>query len=124
DLPLLYGMKYSGCTLVYTFALGEVTVESLEPPKSSDDWPYKDYPAILPYHPLSVSSSEKQSWEEFSRLAPNLPEEQSAELVVLIPPPFGLGFTMWGRGGDAEGVTLVFECDLSAKRVTAYNVCS
>lgn len=30
----------------------------------------------------------------------------------------------WGKWGDAEGVSMVFECDLKAKRVKAYNVCT
>ena len=124
DLPLLYGMRYSGCTLTYSFQSSAITVESIDPPASSDDWPYRHYPAILPYHPLSVLSTEQQSWSEFAYGTSNLSEDQPAECVVLVPPPFGLGFTMWGRGGDAEEVTLVFECDLLARRVKAYNVCS
>lgn len=49
--------------------------------------------------------------------------EQPSEMVVLIPPPATIGFSMWGRSGDAEGVALVAECDLKNQAVTTYNVC-
>jgi hypothetical protein len=53
-----------------------------------------------------------------------MPEEQPAELVAVVPPPATIGVSLWGRTGDAEQVAVVFECDLDAKEVTAYNVCS
>lgn len=124
DLPLLYGMQHSGCELTYKFESGKVAIEHLSPRETTDLWPYRHYPSILPYYPLKVAETTTETWEQFIRRAPNLPEEQPAELVVLVPPPFGLGFTLWGRGGDAEEVVVVFEIGLTERRVRVYNVCS
>lgn len=124
DLPLVYGMRYSGGTLHYTFSREGICVRAIEPLEASDSWPYRGFPDILPYYPLRRGETVTEDWTAFSKRAPNLSEAQPCELVVLIPPPFGLGFTLWGRGGDAEGVTLVFECNLTSREVVAYNVCS
>jgi hypothetical protein len=124
DLPLIHPMRYSGGTLRYRFTREAIEVVQLEPSEASDSWPYVGFPDLLPYFPVEVVSVVAEDWQSFSSRAPNLPNEQPSELVALLPPPQGLGFTLWGRGGDAEGVTLVFECDLSAKAVTTYNVCS
>ena len=124
DLPLIYGMRYSGGTLRYSFSREGIVVKSIEPMEASDTWPYEGFPDLLPYHPLEKTETIVEDWHAFLERAPNLPETQPAEVVVLIPPPFGLGFTLWGRGADAEGVTLVFECDLKSREVVAYNVCS
>jgi hypothetical protein len=124
EVPLIYGMCYSGCLLKYQFDHNDITVLDLDPPDSSEDWPYENYPIILPYAPLGLGESRKQSWAEFAAEFPNLPDQQPSELVAVVPPPMTLGVSLWGRSGDAEGVAVAFECDLSAKRVEAYNVCS
>jgi len=125
DLPLLHPMRYSGGTLRYRFSREAIEVlDELEPSEASDTWPYVGFPDLLPCYPLEVVSVVAEDWPSFARRAPNLPEEQPSELVALVPPPQGLGFTLWGRSGDAEGVTIVFECNLPEKVVTTYNVCS
>ena len=124
DLPLLHPMRYAGGTLRYRFSRDGIEVLHLEPAQASASWPYVGFPDLLPYHPIQVSSVITEDWQAFVRRAPNLPEDPPTELVALVPPPQGIGFTLWGRGGDAEGVTLVFECDLSAMTVNTYNVCS
>ncbi|MBX3586835.1 MAG: hypothetical protein KF796_09320 [Ramlibacter sp.] len=123
ELPLVYGLFYSGCTLEYTFERSAISIQSVEPKEPTESWPYANFPVLLPYVPLEAGTVQSEEWEQFSRRAPNLPEEQPSEVVVLVPPPSTLGFSMWGRGGDAEGVTIVFECSLKEKRVSAYNVC-
>lgn len=124
DLPLLHPMRYSGGSLQYEFSRESIVIQHIEPNEASDSWPYAGFPELLPYYPLDVQSTVQEDWESFSRHAPNLPAEQPSELVILVPPPHGLGFTLWGRGGDAEGVTIVFECSLAAKQVNTYNLCS
>jgi hypothetical protein len=124
DLPLLHPMRYSGASLQYEFSREGITVQQLEPSEASDSWPYLGFPDLLPYYPLTLDSAVQEDWESFTRHAPNLPTEQPTELVILVPPPQGLGFTLWGRGGDAEGVTIVFECNLASKQINTYNVCS
>jgi len=116
-------VRYSGCRLRYTFARDRVRIEDLSPQEANADWPYQGYPELLPYYPLAVSRVDAEDWGRSRSRAPSLPDEQPAECVVLVPPPGGLGFTLWGRSGDAEGATHVFECNLSTKSVVAYNVC-
>ena len=123
SVPLLYGMRFDGCRLRYRFD-GDVTVTKIAPRKPSADWPYRDYPALLPYVPLSVARRSKTTWRRFAASAPNLPVAQPADLVALVPPPVTLGVSLWRSDGDLEGVTIVFECDLKAQTVDAYNVCS
>jgi len=123
DLPLVYGLYYEASTIKYTFDHGRISIESLLPSGPLDGWPYEGYPPMLPYVPLEVGEVSEASWSIFLSRAPNLPEEQPSEAVILVPPPATLGFSMWGKSGDAEGVTLVFECSLESKRVVAYSVC-
>lgn len=123
-LPLIHGLFYDGSSLRYSFDNSQstaITSGALGEPTA--DWPYRSYPELLPYVPLEAGKPTQESWEEFSRRAPNLPSRQPSEVVVLVPPPATIGFSMWGRSGDAEGVTLVFECDLEHQTVATYNVC-
>lgn len=124
DLPLLHPMRYSGGTLRYALEHEGVVVKAMEPQRPTDDWPYAGFPDLLPYHPLKLTGVVTQDWNRFRDRAPGLPVAQPAEVVVLVPPPRGLGFTLWGRGGDAEGVTIVFECSIAGRQVVTYNVCS
>ena len=123
DLPLLYGLRYSGGNLTYKFEHSDISV-LVSPGKLNDDWPYKDYPPILPYVPLAVTNRKKQSWRQFAAEFPNMKDDQPSDLVVIVLPPMTIGVSLWGRWGDAEGVAIVFECDLEEKKVTAYNVCT
>jgi hypothetical protein len=124
EVPLIYGFSYSGCELIYTFEQSNSVVESLQPGEPEEGWPYPHYPELLPYIPLEVCCIRQESWEAFRRSVRNLPSQQPTEMVVLVPPPATIGQSLWGRTGDAEGVTVVFECSLSNKRIHAYNVCS
>jgi len=124
ELPLAYGLEYSDCRLQYTFEPGSIVIQAMEPREPSEDWPYAGYPRVLPYAPLEPGPTVPSTWEEFRQRAPGLSERPLPEIVVLVPPPATLGFSLWGRMGDAEGATIVFECSLQEKRVRAYNVCS
>jgi hypothetical protein len=124
ELPLMYGLFYDGCSLRYEFGRGSIIVRARDLGSPTEDWPYPHYPSLLPYIPLAVGGVERKSWDEFSRLTSNLPTKQPSEVVVLVPPPATIGFSVWGPEGDAEGVTMVFECDLESRHVVAYNVCS
>lgn len=124
DIPLIYGMRYSGCSLKYKFKFREINILELDPPQSSEDWPYKGYPKILPYAPLELGARNETSWTVFADAFPNLPKQQPTELVAVVPPPMTMGVSLWGADGDAEGVAIVFEVDLDANKVAAYNVCS
>ena len=123
DLPLLYGICYDAGTFTYQFEHYDITVLD-GPDKPADDYPYRDFPPLLPYVPLAVTKRKKQSWRAFAADFPNMKDDQPSELVVVIPPPMTIGVSLWGREGDAEGVAMVFECDLNAKKITTYNVCT
>jgi hypothetical protein len=125
ELPLIYGFCYSGCQIKYKLESStKVEILDLDPTASSDDFPYRDYPVLLPYAPLKVSQVRECTYSEFVAAFPNMPDEQPADVVVAIPPPATLGVSLWGRWGDPEEVTVIFECDLGAKIVSAYNICT
>lgn len=122
-LPLIYGMSYSGCDLRYRIdGVGKIEILKLQPTESSEDWPYRNFPPLLPYVPLRLSDAPALvDYSEFAQRFPNMPEQQPAELVVAVPPPATVGLSLWGAG-DGEGVTIVFEYDLEDRIVSSYNV--
>jgi hypothetical protein len=124
DIPLIYGMCYSGCNIEYHVdVVGHVEIRKMSPTQSSDDWPYPNFPLLLPYVPLQVGETRRAGYAEFAQAFPNMPEPQPTELVVVVPPPATLGISLWGRAGG-EDVTILFECDLSDQMVFASNICS
>jgi hypothetical protein len=123
-VPLVYGLRFDGCVVRYRFAADGISIDSLAPAVPAEDWPYRDYPSVLPYVPLEVGDSRQSTWEAFAANFPNLAAEQPAELVALVPPAMTLGVSLWGPDGDAEDTTIVFECDLEARSIRAYNTCS
>lgn len=122
--PLIYGLCYSGCRMQYKPTCDRVELVSLTPTISADDWPYRDYPTLLPYFPLKVAKTKGMRYEKWAEAYPNMPDIQPADLVVAIPPPADIGVTLWGGHNDAEGITMVFECNLTSFEVNAYNVCT
>lgn len=124
DLPLIYGMYYDDCELSYRVIYGhEVELLGIAPRTSLEDWPYPDFPPLLPYVPLRLDDRPRRiSYDEFAARFPNMPERQTAEMIVAVPPPASIGLSLWGDSGDGDGVTLVFECDLKSGLVNASNV--
>jgi hypothetical protein len=123
SIPLIYGMCYSGCSIDYRVDSGrKVELLKLGPTQSSDDWPYPNFPLLLPDVPLRVGETRRASYAEFAEAYPNMPEPQPTELVVAIPPPATLGVSLWGWGGG-DDVTILFECDLADRIVYASNRC-
>lgn len=126
DLPLVYGMHYDECELRYRVDYGhQIELLDIVPAASLDGWPYPDYPPLLPYVPLRLQARPwRSSYDQFAERFPNMPERQSAELMIAVPPPASVGLSLWGDCGDGDGVTLVFECDLKNRIVNATNVTS
>jgi hypothetical protein len=122
ELPLVFSLRHSGCEIAYAFDVDTIRVESLAPAAPTPDWPYRGVPELLPCAPLEPGAAQATTWDAFRSRAPNLAPEPPAQLVVLVPPPATLGVSLWGRAGDAEGVTLVFACDLGSRRVRASTV--
>ncbi|HEY7999228.1 MAG TPA: hypothetical protein VIE87_10445 [Pseudolabrys sp.] len=123
ELPLIYGLHYDGCRIDYRVEIArKVELLGIEPAASSDDWPYPYFPPLLPYVPLRLDDTPRPaSYGEFAARFPNMPERQPAELIVAVPPPAAVGLSLWGEA-DGDGVTIVFACDLKAKKVSATNV--
>jgi hypothetical protein len=124
DLPLHYGLQHNAGALFYSFDRSDLTILKMDHSEPCDDFPYRNYPAILPFAPLTVGRGVEQTWRQFASQFPNMPRKQPCELIVVVPPPMTLGVSIWGKWGDAEGVSMVFECNLNAKQVNAYNVCT
>jgi hypothetical protein len=123
DLPLIYGMCYDGCSLDYRVDIGpKVALRKLSPTQSSDDWPYPNYPLLLRCVPLQIGETRRCSYAEFAQRFCNMPELQPTKLVVAVPPPATLGFSLWGSSAG-DDVTILFECDLSDRIVYASNIC-
>lgn len=124
-LSLFYGMCFDGCSMSYEVrdAIHYYLLE-LEPRKSSDDWPYPDYPDLLPSVPLRLARRVPCSAERFSKFLAQQDKIKADELVVVVPPIFDLGISLWGNDGDAEGVQIIFRCDPQARRVRVYNECT
>jgi hypothetical protein len=124
-LPLFYGVRFDGCRLKYRLkSFQEIEVLSITPKKSSDDWPYPDYPKRLPYVQLELSKSTRCSWEKFAAPLGNAPDEMPCDVFVAVPPPNNIGMSLWGRHGDLNFVNVVWEFDGKSMTVNAYNICS
>jgi hypothetical protein len=124
DIPLIYGMCYDGFDIEYHVdGVRHIEIRKMRPTQSSGDWPYPNFPLLLPYVPLRVGETRSASYAEFADAFPNMPEPQPTELVVVVPTPATLGVSLWGRG-DGEDVIILFECDLADRMVYASNRCS
>ena len=124
SLPLVYGFRFDGCELEYRFEPNEIEVLRISPDRSAQDWPYPDYPPLLPYIPVEAAPPITQDWKAFASQFSIFSEEPPAELVAIVPPAFLIGQSLWGRDGDLEGACVVFECDITRRLVRTYNVCS
>jgi hypothetical protein len=132
-LPLLFGIRHDGCRIEYTVPKqGEgatkflsnvepLALISLNPSAPTPDWPYEDYPAALPYIPLSVAHSEKMEASKFARAFTwqGVHGLSQDELCVIVPSLPHIGVSMWGREGDLEAVQTIFRFSLRESRVVA-----
>ena len=121
QMPLIFGMHYDGCELSYRFDSDyKIEILRIDPAISLDDWPYANFPPLIPYMPLRLSDSlRSESYDSFAQRFENMPFPQPAEMVVAVPPPAMIGLSFWGDG-DEDGVTIVFECDLTKREVKSY----
>jgi len=101
-IPLFYGITHDGCTMQYVAKSDhEIQTIDIHPPTATANWPYSNYPLILPYVPLQVSRSLQASYEEFSELfIQEAPAFSSDNLVVLLAPPPPIGVSLWGPDMD------------------------
>jgi hypothetical protein len=125
QMPLIFGMRYDGCELVYRFESNRrVEVLRINPATSLEDWPYVSFPPLIPYMPLRLSDSPRsESYDSFAQRFPNMPWPQPTEMVVAVPPPATIGLSFWGDG-DGNDVTIVFECELKKREIKCYAMTS
>ncbi|MBN1430697.1 MAG: hypothetical protein JXB07_20170 [Anaerolineae bacterium] len=132
DLPLFYGFRYEGCRIRYRptvegspdyqmFSHSDVSeVIGISPNRSTQGWPYEDYPRILPYVPLRVAQRVPMAVADFERQMTWQGLHMSeTELAVVVPANPLLGCSMWGRVGDRAEVMLVFKYDFVSHEVIA-----
>jgi hypothetical protein len=146
-LTLFYGIHYDGCVMKYellppseSFFLeiehslsaasdteskiqipdlsSECHILEMEPLESSGNWPYAGYPDLLPYVPLELADRIPCSAEEFQGLILHGDEVKPEEVTVVIPPMYDLGISLFGHSADAEGLQLVFRCNLENNKRT------
>jgi hypothetical protein len=60
-------MCFDGCNIDYHVDIkGNIEIRKMRPTESSDDWPYRNYPLLLPYLPLRVGETRNCSYAEFA----------------------------------------------------------
>lgn len=122
SLPLIFGMYYDGCDLSYRIDGQQIELLDLSPAVSADDWPYANFPPLLPYVPLRLSDvPRRSSYEMFVDMFYNMPEKQAGDLIVAVPTLATIGLSLWG-GSAGGAVTIVFECDLKEKIIRGTSV--
>jgi hypothetical protein len=124
-LSLFYGMQHEGCELAYRI-LGPMLCEviELEPREACAVWPYPHYPRLLPYIPLRLAKRIDCTAKQFAKFAWQGLDIKPKTMAIIVPPLFVGGVSMWGRTGDAEGVQIIFECDLESETIRASNQCT
>lgn len=122
-VPFYYGICFDGCEMEYSFDIGEkLVLKSIDPSKSSADWPYEDYPSHLPYFPLKVASRKPVSQLEATERL-QLEQISNENIYLIVPVNPYLNMSLWGPDGDLEGVEIVFDFDTKSGLVKVRNVC-
>jgi hypothetical protein len=125
DLTFKYGLAYDGCYLEYKTLYRAIEIVKMEPSKSSDDWPYADYPVLLPYVPLEIKEARECSLKEFSdSVMQGIDKTHDAEVIVIVPPNPELRMSIWGPSGDANDVQIIFRYDATTGITKVYNACT
>jgi len=124
-LPLIFPFRHDGGQLVYSLSDNTITVDELTPDEPDEDWPYEEFPDILPLTAMESSVAydvdredvEELLWQGFSEISED-------KVIIVIPPREDYGVSLWGEMGDAEMVQCVFVFDPISGKVTAENQCS
>jgi hypothetical protein len=132
-IPLLYGFQYGENELSYRLEGARVPGQgtrlrerihdmSLDASTYEADWPYVNFPPLLPYIHLRIASQRAVSQREFcsSYIEHELDCPEDA-VIVGVPTNHSLGYSMWGLEGDQQGILLLFVLDVKTLRVTAWH---
>ena len=121
ELPLIFGLHYDACELSYRVKYRhEIEILRIAPTRSLDNWPYENFPPLIPYVPLQLKDSPRDTtYDEFATRFPNNMPSEPEELVVCVPEPATIGLSFWG---DWCNVTIVFQCDLQRREITSFTM--
>ncbi|RZT29093.1 hypothetical protein [Cupriavidus agavae] len=123
ELPMLFGFSYDGSYVEYTVSNDRtLTVERMHPTESLPSRPYENFPTSFPAIALTLVERRPMSYEEFSDGWWNTPKTPP-DILVMVPPPRRLDFSIWDAEAVNAGVVVVFECHLRERRICAYSVC-
>jgi hypothetical protein len=137
-MGVFFGLRYDGCELQYRVPVLEavnaqyiqstspIDVRRVSPNRSSDEWPYADYPRLLPYVQMKEVSRTPMQAQEFASTHTWQGVEAISEddLVVIVPAVATLGVSLWGRSGDEEAVQVVFRYSYSTHNATVCSQCT
>lgn len=134
-MSLFYGMRYRGCELQYDVPVAdginaqyikdwesETVVTGMEPNESDASWPYRAYPALLPYVRMKEANRVAMEPEVFaeSHVQQGLSDLTKNEMCIVVPAVSAFGMSMWGPAGDDAGMQLVFRYGYRTKEVRAF----
>jgi hypothetical protein len=129
-IPLIYGFQLSGCRMKYKLTRSDdIEIQECQG-QLAKNWPYADYPPMLPTVPLFFKSSEPIDWkkleqdEDWSGLTNQDSRPKKDEILIVVPPNDVYGVSLWGWSGDRNGVQVVFRVNLNTLAVEAWNECA
>lgn len=122
SIPLLYGICHEGCDISYRKThTSVVEITLLEPKKADADYPYSNYPAMLPYFMLGLDSETSITDEDLKNRLYNTGWNPSSDLLyaVVMQHPH-VGHCLFEGDFDPE---IVFEYNPETEVVRALNQC-
>lgn len=124
-LPLIYPFRYDGGRIVYHWNDKNLTIDELTPDEPDEEWPYEDFPDILPQSTMGSSAAFDVEREEFEELLwQGVPGVSDDKVIVVVPPREDYNVSLWGEYGDPEMVQCVFVFDPATGKVIAESQCS
>ena len=128
-LPLPFPFRMSGARMKYAITgSNRARIIALEGDRSSQDWPYADYPAMFPTAPLKFGAPQAIEWDAVDGDDEGYPmtwqdtRPTPGEALVIVPPNDRYGVSLWGEG-DLEQVQLLFRINLRERTVEAWTEC-
>jgi hypothetical protein len=134
-MSLYFGLRYPACQLSYDVKVTDgvnaqyindwetkTQITAMTPVTSEPNWPYRNYPALLPYVRMKEIERVPMTPEQFAEqhIQQGLPELTAAEICVVVPAISVFGVSMWGPAGDDAGTQIVFLYGYKTHEVRAY----
>jgi len=137
-MGVFFGLRYDGCELQYRVPVlkavnaqyietaSPIDVRRVSPNRSSDEWPYANYPRMLPYVQMKEVSRTPMQAEELvsTHTWQGIGAITEDDLVVVVPAVAALGVSLWGRCGDDAAVQVVVRYGYSTHDATVGSQCT